>query len=252
MFFSETGYLMKISGVYRFRRNADRHATSPRDVCVLSYRLRGSARFLRDGAVWIANPDNLIFLPPKIAYQQESDGEDVIAVHLEIPNLRASTIETRRVSPKPAAEAFDAMHRAWENGQYYRCCGTLYTLLASVCAPGEPHSDTTGCAFPLAPALAAIRSDFSDPDLDIPALAARCGLSEPHFRRLFRCAYMMSPLQYLTRFRINKAKSALSAGYTVSDTAARCGFRDPKYFSTVFHRRVGVSPSAWQADGPRG
>lgn len=252
MFFAENGYICKITGVYRFTRQRQRYATSPRDVCVLSYRLRGTARFFRDGAVWDAGPDRLLFLPPKIAYQQETDGEEIIAVHLEIPGLRERTIETC-AAPDGAATAFEAMHRAWQNGQYYRCCGVLYDCLARVCtARPDAGGAADGGAHALDPALDAIRARYRDPDLDIPALAAQCGLSAPHFRRLFRRAYLMTPVQYLTRFRVAQAKNALAAGCSVADAAGRCGFRDPKYFSTVFHRVTGATPRAWQSDGTRG
>lgn len=252
MFFAENGYICKITGVYRFTRQRQRYATSPRDVCVLSYRLRGTARFFRDGAVWDAGPDRLLFLPPKIAYQQETDGEEIIAVHLEIPALRERTIETG-AAPDGTAEAFRAMHDAWQNGQYYRCCGVLYDCLARVCtARPDAGGAADGGAHALDPALDAIRARYRDPDLDIPALAAQCGLSAPHFRRLFRRAYLMTPVQYLTRFRVAQAKNALAAGCSVADAAGRCGFRDPKYFSTVFHRVTGATPRAWQSDGTRG
>ena len=206
----------------------------------------------RDGAVWDAGPDRLLFLPPKIAYQQETDGEEIIAVHLEIPALRERTIETC-AAPDGAAAAFEAMHRAWQNGQYYRCCGVLYDCLARVCtARPDAGGAADGGAHALDPALDAIRARYRDPDLDIPALAAQCGLSAPHFRRLFRRAYLMTPVQYLTRFRVAQAKNALAAGCSVADAAGRCGFRDPKYFSTVFHRVTGATPRAWQSDGTLG
>ena len=171
MFFAENGYICKITGVYRFTRQRQRYATPPRDVCVLSLRLRGTGQFFRDGAVWDAGPDRLLFLPPKIAYQQETNGEEVIAVHLEIPALRERTIETC-AAPDGAAAAFEAMHRAWRDGQYYRCCGVLYDCLACVCtARPEAGEAADGGAHALAPALDAIRTRYRDPDLAIPALA---------------------------------------------------------------------------------
>ena len=156
-------------------------------------------------------------------------------------------------APDGATAAFEAMHRAWRDGQYYRCCGVLYDCLARVCtARPDAGGAADGGAHALDPALDAIRARYRDPDLDIPALAAQCGLSAPHFRRLFRRAYLMTPVQYLTRFRVAQAKNALAAGCSVADAAGRCGFRDPKYFSTVFHRVTGTTPGAWQSDGTRG
>ena len=35
----------------------------------------------------------------------------------------------------------------------------------------------------------------------------------------------------------------LSEGYSISETACRCGFSDPNYFSKVFKKVKGVAPS---------
>ena len=252
MFFGQNDYILKITGVYHIIRSRSQHVTPPRDVCVLSYRLKGTAHFYRNGAVWTADPTALLFLPPKIAYRQDSTGEELIAVHMNITDLREREIETVLLQkPEAAAACFRTMQTAWETGQYYRCCSALYALLADVCK-SHPYPDGRAAASPLDPALAAIRVEYGDPQLSVPELANRCGLSEAHFRRLFRLSYPMPPLQYLTHFRIAKAKNMLMNGSTIAETAYHCGFRDPKYFSTVFHATVGCTPSQWKTEGSRG
>jgi len=70
------------------------------------------------------------------------------------------------------------------------------------------------------------------------------GFHPDHMRRRFRQATGMTPLAYLTELRINKAKMMLldSSFVSISDVAAKCGFRDSFYFSTCFRKSEGCSP----------
>ena len=67
------------------------------------------------------------------------------------------------------------------------------------------------------------------------------------FRRIFEKCIGQKPLDYLNKLRIDYAKELLQSGfYNIESVAAMCGFRDPKYFSTVFKRVRGISPSEYK------
>jgi AraC-like DNA-binding protein len=55
----------------------------------------------------------------------------------------------------------------------------------------------------------------------------------------------MTPGAYLTNLRLASAKHHLVVGTSVADAAERAGFADPYYFSRVFTREVGCTPSAY-------
>ena len=88
----------------------------------------------------------------------------------------------------------------------------------------------------------------------LPEVAARVGLSPSHFHRMFREHTGLSPLEWLTRRRMEKAVELLGEpGVTVQSVARALGFADTGYFIRVFHRWTGVtpgvlrdSPSAWK------
>lgn len=80
-------------------------------------------------------------------------------------------------------------------------------------------------------------------------LAALCGMSESYFRRLFQQFAGMSPVQYRNSMRISAAKSMLLEGrMSVAEIAQAIGFEDCFYFSRVFKKSVGVSPSVYGAN----
>ena len=55
-----------------------------------------------------------------------------------------------------------------------------------------------------------------------------------------------SPQDFIRIIRLERAASLLRNGRSVTDAAALSGFDNPKYFSTVFKKYFGVSPSKYQ------
>jgi len=101
---------------------------------------------------------------------------------------------------------------------------------------------------PLPPAVAeAVRlldEGWSRP-WKLPEVAARVGLSPSHFHRQFHRHTGMSPLEWLTRRRIEKAVELLGTpGQRVQTVARTLGFADTSYFIRVFRRWTGVTPGA--------
>lgn len=68
-----------------------------------------------------------------------------------------------------------------------------------------------------------------------------------YLRKLFKKEVGMSPLEYMTGLRMKSAETLLTAmwtnEYTISEIAQMCGFEDALYFSRVFKKYYGCSPS---------
>jgi AraC-like DNA-binding protein len=72
-------------------------------------------------------------------------------------------------------------------------------------------------------------------------------VSQYHFIRTFSKQVGLTPHMYLSKVRIEKAKELLDARhYTVSETAALCGFASTPYFSAVFKKATGYTPAAYK------
>lgn len=86
-----------------------------------------------------------------------------------------------------------------------------------------------------------------DGEMDINQLARSLHLSYRHFRQLFKEATGLAPHQYHLQLRLNRAKHLLaSEGLPVCEVAARLGFSDPYYFSRLFTKKMGSTPSQWK------
>ena len=86
--------------------------------------------------------------------------------------------------------------------------------------------------------------NYSREDLDITQIAANAGISRSHLYRLFLQHTDMTPNEYLTKYRINKAADLLKdENLSVGEAAYSSGFSDQLYFSRVFRKLKGVPPS---------
>jgi AraC-like DNA-binding protein len=99
----------------------------------------------------------------------------------------------------------------------------------------------------LSEALAFMEERHGDEDLTLASVAAAAGLSPHWFTELFAKRTGMSPWQWLTALRIERAKRLLDAGdWPVTRIALEVGFADSSYFARVFRAQVGLTPRAWR------
>ena len=83
--------------------------------------------------------------------------------------------------------------------------------------------------------------------VSLPDVAARANLSPYHFLRVYKRAYGETPHEFLTRLRIERAKTLLARGsHNVTEACFEVGFSSLGSFSTLFTHRVGLSPSEYR------
>lgn len=80
--------------------------------------------------------------------------------------------------------------------------------------------------------------------LTLQDLAQIAGLSVSHYSRLFKRYAGYSPIDYLTHLRMDRAKELLVlSDYKLKGIAKSVGYNDEFYFSRMFKKVVGMSPS---------
>ncbi len=83
--------------------------------------------------------------------------------------------------------------------------------------------------------------------ITLEALAGIANLSPSHFSRVFKQTIGQSPMQFLTAFRVERAKEALRRrDVPLIDISIECGFSDQAHFSRVFKQIEGKSPTAYR------
>jgi transcriptional regulator GlxA family with amidase domain len=89
--------------------------------------------------------------------------------------------------------------------------------------------------------------------VDLDDLATKVGMSPRNFARRFKAATGESPLAYLHRLRIDRAKHYLeSAHKSVQEISLDIGYEDVAFFRQLFRRYTGTSPKEYRGRfGPR-
>ncbi len=88
--------------------------------------------------------------------------------------------------------------------------------------------------------------EYASVDLD--QLAAAAGLSKYHFLRLFKSTYGVTPGDYISKRRIERAQDLLRAtNLTVTEVCHAVGYSSLGSFSSRFQTLTGESPSQFQA-----
>lgn len=86
-----------------------------------------------------------------------------------------------------------------------------------------------------------------DADLGIEVLAEKARLSVRQFTRKFVASVGEPPATHINRLRIEAAKTALSQGSNVAQTAHAVGFASTDGFRKSFEKLVGITPGEFQA-----
>lgn len=123
----------------------------------------------------------------------------------------------------------------------------LLDLLYQCCENGwiedVPHSDKP-LLNQLRQVIGFMEEHLSEP-LTIRDLAGQIHLSEAYFSRQFKSCMGVTPMEHLTRLRLEKACQLLLSGLSVTDTAMEVGIPHVGHFIRVFKKRYGVTPYQW-------
>ena len=100
-------------------------------------------------------------------------------------------------------------------------------------------------------ALICIHEDYRN-GISVKDLADALHLSANHFIKIFHALVGLTPQKYIQKLRIQDAVSLLSSNarksdpLSVSEIASMVGYSDTSYFSRVFRKETGQSPSSLQ------
>ena len=121
-----------------------------------------------------------------------------------------------------------------------RLAEALLVLALRRALDGAPpaHGVLAGLSHPrLHRAIVAIHSDPGAP-WTVEALADRAGMSRSRFMAAFRDLIGLSPLAYVTRWRVEIAQAALDRGAHPRDVARRVGYGSPTALRRVMRRHT--------------
>lgn len=118
----------------------------------------------------------------------------------------------------------------------------IYDIASAAAAPGRNKQ-----TYPLLPALTYLNANY-DKNISVSELASKAGYSKSGFAHKFTAVTGVSVKKYQNEIRLRCACEMLvCTANPVSEIAYSCGFDDPLYFSRIFKKYCGVSPSEYRS-----
>ena len=131
---------------------------------------------------------------------------------------------------------------------YLSLTGNLYRLLSLLAGASEQRRISKRGLSTIEAGIRYLQTDEKQA-LSLDEVAAMCFVTPAYFRRLFQKYAGVSPSEYRTARRIERAKELLrNSAMSVSAISETLGFESPSYFCRVFKQRTGVSPLAYQKE----
>ena len=94
-----------------------------------------------------------------------------------------------------------------------------------------------------------VRNNYSEEEVSLDSICQALGVSNSYFSSIFKRETGSSFISYLTDYRMDQASRLLIETNEKSYIIAKSvGYTDPNYFSYVFKRRFGVSPSKYRTE----
>ncbi len=211
---------------------------------------RGVMEFSSMGQTISYGEGEIIAIPPKTKHANLSEeGFENIYVHLKDAALPYK-------NPKKIIDGEEGyiLHSFMEAGFYFNldlagkevvlsALGSLISGYVTVYAGQEGISDV------VEDIRRSIVKNFSDINYKLDEYMKSLPFSYDYLRKLFKKETGITPHEYLVRTRMNGAKMLLSGvskhGYSINEISELCGFSEPLYFSRVFKKHFGCSPSAY-------
>jgi two-component system response regulator YesN len=109
------------------------------------------------------------------------------------------------------------------------------------------HKKMSNSSVLLDNALAYMRTNFTDPLLNLESTCEAIGISVSYLSLLFKKNLGKSFVKYLTELRLDKARELLKySSDRIIEIAEKCGYNDVYYFSHSFKKSVGMSPKKYR------
>lgn len=212
-------------------------------------KLKGKTEYFFGDKKWLLEEGQILFVKKGSSYyiREVSPGYSYV-INFDTPN---ETGEDMCRLPIPqsfdVATVSEKMYRYWQKERVYGALSCLYTVLDKANGDTKSYLSVRDRQL-LEPVEAYLSEHLTDPMLKVESLSALCGISDAYLRRIFKRRYGVSPAGYVTKERIRLACRMLieEEGITVGDVAVKVGYKDPLYFSRMFKKQTGASPTEYR------
>lgn len=224
-----------------------RRINRPHWAIILKY--EGETIYKNKNKTYISNAENMIILPKGSSYEWQCTKPG-----------RYYTIEfdcdttCEEIFPLPI-NSHEKILQLYKDGEYKKTTNkpiyklellkTAYSILLLLLKEKRPSYTPLSKRQKIKPAIDFLIKNYTH-SIKNDDLAKLTGFSTIYFRKIFTECFGISPITYLHKLRIKKAKEILRSDYdSIADIAESLGYPDVYDFSRTFKKHVGISPTQY-------
>lgn len=217
----------------------------------LSYKVSGVTEYIQDGNTVVTSPGKIIYMPTGSKFSTNVvEPGDYLEVQYISPNLDPTDVTLYYGFNTAEMEAaFAGVASAYadkDDAAYFKSQIFLNRIFLLMAQSSNTYLSKRNREM-LIPAIEYMKEHIRDPAFTVSDLVARSGVSDTYFRKLFTSFYHMTPQRYIINERIYYAKQLLyhEPDISIQALSEYVGYNDAFYFSRLFKKVTGESPSAF-------
>lgn len=191
-----------------------------------------------------------VAIPPGLRHCNHS-GEGFTNIHITLAEATLSPREPFRVTD----DAEQHLQTAFREARFYFISDIaqrellLSALGGLIAGYMVVYHGKSSFSAPVEQLRSVIINRYCEPSFALDEAISSLPFHYDYIRKLFKKELGLSPLEYLTKLRMKKAEllapSLQSRSCTVAEMAELCGYDNALYFSRVFRKHFGCSPSQY-------
>lgn len=243
-------YDLTINKVYSiFTINTEKNKTMrrinrPHWAIILKY--EGETIYKNKNKTYISNAENMVILPKGSNYEwQCTKPGRYYTIEFDCDTTCEEIFSLPINSHEKILQLYkDGEYKKNTNKPIYKLelLKTAYSILLLLLKEKHPSYAALSKRQKIEPAIDFLIKNYTH-SIKNDDLAKLTGLSTIYFRKIFTECFGISPITYLHKLRIKKAKEILKSDYeSIADIAEFLGYPDVYDFSRTFKKHVGISP----------
>lgn len=257
-----TNYLFEYCSSLKYSPKNLKAAVTNRKASSFLLIVSGEYQYSMPDSTFIAKSGTLVYLPYGSCYtfQVLSNPSETSCLQLDFSLRKRNTNDFYNIAEKPKIliqhtppEIYEVMDNIvytaidmnLSNG--FKINAYMNMLYGLILENLQKSQSSKGLR-KILPAITYIEKHL-DKKIKISELAEQCYLSIAQFRRIFTKEKKMSPNQYITALKIQKACNLLkNTDLSISEIAFALGYDNVYYFSTSFKNVTGCSPNHFRSN----
>lgn len=214
------------------------------------YTLNSKCKFILKNSSFTAEKDTISFFRPNEEYKRiigEGDQWEFCVIGFFVNGEMPDFPQTQPVSKGSKLEAYFAdANEIWNTrSPGYKI--HLKSVLNKIFYTLITHTHQFSPSNPYIEATIRYMTENIHRKITVAELADLACYSTSYYNKVFADTMGVTPIKYLNKLRIERAKELLGTGiFSAAEIAEKCGFENMYYFSNTFKKYTGITPREYK------